>query len=327
MSHPTLRPAGLDDAEAVRFLINAGYTADGIPAALAAEEMSDFLSGPHLDPARDTRAAMVGGELVGFARVYHRPSQEREAWAYLDGMVHPDHRGRGIGRELAAWQLSGAQQRLADASDGLDRVLRVEIYPAQQDKERLFSHLGFAPVRWFEEMLRPLDDVPEAAPHGFVVVPWDSSRSAQLRELKNDAFRDHWGSTPVDQASWDQWMDDFGTRLDLSFMAVAGETIVGYSLNGHYPQDEAIHGRREGWIESLGTHRDWRGRGVASALISASCRAFREAGFTHAALGVDTDNPTGARGLYAGLGFRPDRSSKILQRNLDRLPSPPRRSG
>jgi len=53
----------------------------------------------------------------------------------------------------------------------------------------------------------------------------------------------------------------------------------------------------------------WRGRGVASALVVRSLQAFEAAGLSHAALGVDGDNPTGAAHLYRSLGFEPHRRS------------------
>jgi ribosomal protein S18 acetylase RimI-like enzyme len=42
---------------------------------------------------------------------------------------------------------------------------------------------------------------------------------------------------------------------------------------------------------------------VASALIVRSLHAFREAGFDHAAIDVDAENPSGAARLYRSLGF------------------------
>ena len=63
-------------------------------------------------------------------------------------------------------------------------------------------------------------------------------------------------------------------------------------------------GRRDGWIMGVGVLRSHRGRGIASALIAASLAAFRVAGFTHSALDVDRDNPTGAYTLYERLGYR-----------------------
>jgi hypothetical protein len=34
-----------------------------------------------------------------------------------------------------------------------------------------------------------------------------------------------------------------------------------------------------------------------------SCNVFLAAGFTHSMIGVDSENPTGAAGLYKRLGF------------------------
>ncbi len=50
-------------------------------------------------------------------------------------------------------------------------------------------------------------------------------------------------------------------------------------------------------------HVAHRGRGLASALLAHSLRAFRQAGFSQAALDVDAENPSGALRLYQKLGF------------------------
>jgi ribosomal protein S18 acetylase RimI-like enzyme len=39
-------------------------------------------------------------------------------------------------------------------------------------------------------------------------------------------------------------------------------------------------------------------------MIVSALEALRERGMSHAALGVDADNPSGAFGLYERLGFR-----------------------
>lgn len=83
-----------------------------------------------------------------------------------------------------------------------------------------------------------------------------------------------------------------------------------------FPGDKAVTGRLDGWIDLLSVVRSHRGRGVASALIIASLRSFQEAGFTHAALGVDSENPTGADRVYERLGFRPMHRSVMHQLQL-----------
>ncbi len=50
--------------------------------------------------------------------------------------------------------------------------------------------------------------------------------------------------------------------------------------------------------------------------------AFAEAGFDHAALDVDSENPTGAFRLYRALGFEPDHRAITFQIALDPEPAP-----
>jgi ribosomal protein S18 acetylase RimI-like enzyme len=99
--------------------------------------------------------------------------------------------------------------------------------------------------------------------------------------------------------------------LDLSDIALAGDEVIGYTINEHYPEDEELLGRRDGWIGTLGVARQHRGRGVATSLIASSIDRFRKAGLTHASLGVDADNPTGAHRLYYRLGFDLEKRSVI----------------
>ena len=56
--------------------------------------------------------------------------------------------------------------------------------------------------------------------------------------------------------------------------------------------------------------------GVASALIVASLRELRDRDMEIGALGVDSDNPTGALGVYERLGFRPDKRSAAYRKPL-----------
>ena len=126
--------------------------------------------------------------------------------------------------------------------------------------------------------------------------------------MRNAAFADHWGSAPVDQASWHSLVRGHGARADLSVVAVEEATgeVVGALPQPRLPGGRArLTGRQEAWIENLATCRPWRGRGLASSMIAWSMWAFAEAGFSHAMIAVDTDNLTGAARLYRSLGFEP----------------------
>ena len=48
---------------------------------------------------------------------------------------------------------------------------------------------------------------------------------------------------------------------------------------------------------------EFRGRGVAQALLADAMRRFAAAGMDKASLDVDSENPTGALALYTKMGY------------------------
>jgi len=303
--------------DAMAAVANASLRHDGIPQHLEPEELAEELES--LDPERDLRVVEVGGVVVAYAWVWYHRSGERLERAHLFGHVHPEHRGRGIGRGLVTWGVERATELMRDAPPGLPRYVRAEVYEQVAAGHRLFVGAGFAPVRWFEELLRPLvegDREPSGgAPGGYRLVAWTDERADELRDVRNESFADHWGSTPWTRERYVEVVTGFGTRTDLSAVAVHTGTgeVAAIALAGHYPLDEALTGRREGWIQVLGTRAAHRGSGLASALVQDCCRRFAAAGFTHAALSVDADSPTGASRLYRSLGFEPARRSTTYE--------------
>ena len=102
----------------------------------------------------------------------------------------------------------------------------------------------------------------------------------------------------------------YGARPDLSVVALdADGAVVAHCMCSRYPEDDALLGRSDGWVSYLGTLPQWRGKGLASALIIESLHRFAADGLTHASIGVDADSPTGAARLYRSLGFEPNQRS------------------
>jgi mycothiol synthase len=309
-----LRPAGPADLEAIFALQTRVERHDRLPIATPLAEFEDWLDDPHLHFATDTRLVETGGQVVAWGRTWHNPSGVREERAYLDGAVDPAHRGRGIGTALITWQVERATEQLRAATATLPRYLRAQAYDFEESAGRLYRRHGLMPVRYLDELLRPLDDLPPVdPPPGIEVGGWQTSLSEEIRNMYNEAYVDNWGSTPLDRPAWEYELGSSGVRLDLSPLAIDGGRVIGASLNAHFPEDVEVTGRRDGWIHKLAVSRSHRGRGIASALIGASLAAFRGAGFDHAMLGVDTENPSGAHHLYQRLGFRPVARSIVYQ--------------
>ena len=320
MDDTELRPARVDDIAALAELVRKAEAHDGVPRFLLAEELALDLGAPHVDLDADTRVAVRHGELVGFAYVWNPPAQHRLERAELVGEVAPEHRATGVGRALLDWSVSRARERFTGRAHDLARFIRVSAYDWLEDRHRLYRRLGFDAVRWHDELVRPLDALPSVrVPAGLTLLPWPDDRDDEIRVMRNAAFADHWGSTVVEAEQWHDFVRGYGARPDLSVVAVddGAGGVVGMCANHVYPEDETVTGRREAWIANVATLRAARDRGVASALIAWSLAAFSDAGFSHAMLDVDTENPTGAARLYRKLGFEPHRRAITYEIEVD----------
>jgi ribosomal protein S18 acetylase RimI-like enzyme len=91
----------------------------------------------------------------------------------------------------------------------------------------------------------------------------------------------------------------------MSVVETATGATVAYQLASFDPEYRLRSGYDEGFTDLLGVRRAWRGRGLASALLAEAMRRFKAGGMAHAGLGVDTENPTGALGLYTRMGYTP----------------------
>jgi mycothiol synthase len=309
------RPATVDDAAAIAELYHACYEIDG-EHLKAASEFRTELEDANNDPAHDSIVAVTGeGAIVVFGMVHAPAGDQTERRCFPWGTVHPAYRHRGIGRFLLEWQEIRGRQRLAASGDGVPRWIRLSAYDGQTDRIELFERFGYQRVRYFAEMIRDLGlPIPGGAvPEGVEIRVWSDELRAPSRLIHNASFADHWGSQPFSEYSWDHDFDEFFLPK-ASFMAFEAENPVAYLRSSAYPHEFESRGHSEGWIEGLGTLPSHRRRGIASALLIKAMEAYGQHGLSFAALGVDSESPTGAFGLYRGLGFEVEKTSINFQK-------------
>ena len=300
----TLRSFTPDDAPRLAAIATESSCADGQPIAVTAEEILEEFCITNCDPATDVVVACTGEEIVGYGFTYmlHNPGGDERC--YVFGHVDPPMRRRGIGSLILDATIRRATEILRSSHGAGDQFVRTDCLDTNADARALFERAGLTPVRWFTELARTIEPPLEAIiPEGVAIEPWSAHPEEVLRTLKNDAFADHWGSTPTSLENWRQLTSGFGARPDLSFVAVANETPVGLLLTHRFPLDDELIGARYGWIDKLATSRSWRGKGIASSLIAHAIDAYRAEHLTHVALGVDASSQTGANRLYESLGF------------------------
>ena len=263
-------------------------------------------------PDRDLQGLELDGRLVGLGRHSWR---ERPAVVNhrVEVYVHPDLRRQGHGSRLLAWAEARARESAMEphgiASDkvhqfgsaGADNLAASPAFAAAR---------GFVPYRHHADMRRPLADpireVP--VPDGLDVRPVVEAHHRAIWDADEESFRDHWDHAEPVEGDYERFFGDPDIDTTLWQVAWDGGEVAGLVLNTIYRHENENTGEQVGWLDSVATRRPWRGKGVASALISRSLHVLRERGMEIAALGVDTANPTGARGLYESFGFRPTKT-------------------
>ncbi|MFC4242385.1 GNAT family N-acetyltransferase [Gryllotalpicola reticulitermitis] len=318
--HPDIvvwRPLTATDAPALGRLHAAADAVDHPDWVTPEAELRDRLSRSYVDLEHDSIAGISRtGDIVayGLNLVDQKPSTLVRV--ILNGAIDPAVRGRGLGRQLLQWQRGRGQQQLAASDLALPGWI-LSWQPAHNESAVALARLlGFRPVRYSDTLTRDLTKpiTPHEPDPAIRIVPWTPSLSAATLDAHRAAFRDHWGSQPTGEETWSGLLDGPFIRHDLTFLAVPvddPENVVGYAVTSVFEHDFESQGYTSSYLDLLGTRSAWRGRGIASALLSRVLTATKTAGLERVVLDVDSENPTGAVGLYVAQGFEPNDDRQV----------------
>ncbi len=299
---------GPGDGAAIADILNAESAAWGIDEIVTAAEVeSDLAHADEEDPGRTLVVAEIHGRPLAYARRTWHDRGVFRAYEHV-GHVHPDLARRGVGMALLRHQAAALRDLAASHGASGDRRLFTWADERRVAATALIVSEGYAEVRRYVDMERPtLASLPAAAPPpGIDVRPADPRDPASLRAIlaaEDEAFRDHWGHHEISPDEVAEVLAE--PDLDPTFWRIAwdGGAIAGVVRPVVYAEENARFGRRRVWIDRVSVRRAWRGRGLGSALLVEALAEARTRGLTSAGLGVDTDNTTGALGLYERLGF------------------------
>ena len=305
----THRPLSRDDLPAVAALYAAAERVDDTGEHHDAADLAEYWFAPYVEVDRDTRVVLDGDDVVAVGTTIAPPTF-RDAYAvHLDGRVHPDRRGEGIGRALLEWQVARGREIHAERHPEAPGRVTVLHQATIGGQEGLLRRAGFTAARWFQVMSRPLTELP--APRvvdGVELVPFDWPRDEQVRHAHNAAFTEHYGSSERDRTSWEtMFTGQRAFRPDLTVLAIGADAgsdaVLGYVLAYVHDADTAATGKVDAYYGQIGVVPAARGRGLSKALIGAALQAAADAGCDSASLEVDTDNVDEAQGLYRAMGF------------------------
>ena len=301
------RPITRSDSVAMNTLLLAVEAHDQRGWVDTLEDRERNIDDPESNPATDSLAAFLpDGQLIAYGWVFTPPASETQCISFLDGVVHPDYRGRGLGTYILEWTEHRGRQIQNGIPGAQTRFLRLNTNQHLPDSQKLFEQQGFQPVRYYYRMRRDLSQpIPEVQLPGHLQLQtWNSDFNSAALQVVNETFEDHWGNIPLNEEHFQTWIIQHEYfRPQLSFMVMDGHEIAGLTINKIKVAENEANGAQEGWIGTLGVRRAWRRQGVASAILCASMRAFKAAGMETVGLTVDSDNLTGALRIYERLGF------------------------
>ena len=178
-------PAVTSDAAAVTEVVVALESSLYGQTTFSQADLEDEWS--DLDLEQDARVVRDGDRIVGYGLVRERG----ELWR-VEGYVHPDALGRGIGKLIATELERNVIRR------GAGRVQNA-VLEADAAARELLESLGYGAVRVFRELRIELEAPPAAPawPDGLRVVPFDPERDAlEFHAAHEEAFADGWDQTP-----------------------------------------------------------------------------------------------------------------------------------
>jgi mycothiol synthase len=241
------------------------------------------------DLARDVVLVREGPRLVGYGFVVSFPRG-----ALADGYVHPDAKGRGLGRYLVR-TLEARGRELVPQGPKLETYVSVND-PAGQ---RLMQAEGFAGARRWLRMVVDLGRRPVVPKlPGIEIRPLRPGEERELHDVFERSFHGHWGHVPKSfEAWWGEVDQASGGDRSLFFAAERDGRLVGETSG--VPQRFGM-----GWIGTVGVVPEARGLGVGRALLLRILAEFWARGERRVGLAVDAANETGATRLYESVGMR-----------------------
>jgi mycothiol synthase len=186
----SVRPATVDDAPAINELVNAADTAvQGWSESSEGELLGWWRM---IDLEHNSWVLLEGEEVAAYAVGFaHADMLE------LDGFVHPEQRGRGLG----AWLVARAEGRAREL--GKQRLLAFSL-AGDNRAHRLFEQFGMRDLRRYYRMMIDLESEP-APPRwaaGLHVGTFEPEDAKAFHDALREAFEDEWNFVRMPFEEW-----------------------------------------------------------------------------------------------------------------------------
>jgi mycothiol synthase len=302
---------GKSDYPSMIVIMRETTKADHEDRAITLKDLEhDYAHLTNCDPKQDMLFAEVDGKAIAHSRVEWWQEEDPNDRIYsLFANIIPQWREQGLEEAMLSW----CQNRLRKIAEGhpqdSKRFFQTYSSAFKPTYNDLLETLGYSPARYFIEMSRSLENIPQAnLPEGITTRPVQEAEWPAVWAASNEAFRDHWGYSQPTEEDYQSYKGSKYFQPELWQVAWDGDQTVSSVMNYIEKDYNEKFNKKRGWTENISTLKDWRRRGIAKALIVRSMHMHKAKGMTEVGLGVDTNNPNGALKLYQNLGYEKEKT-------------------
>jgi ribosomal protein S18 acetylase RimI-like enzyme len=301
-----LRAPGSHDSGAVTDVVVAGDVAEYGEPNFTEDDLLDDWKRPRFELDSDAWV-LTGptGRVVGYAYIWEA---DVDRGFEADAFVVPEYHDRGLGNTL----LDLIETRAFEVARG--RPMTIGMYASTKNsaKRAVLERRGYTPTHSVLRLKIDLERRPpdEARPPaGIELRAYRDGDIEGVRGAMLDAFRGHHRYTP---RRLDEWLE---LRLRhpafdpaLWRVAVADDEVVAavlvYDVGG------------TGYMSSVGVRKEWRGIGVAQALVADAYAALRERGQMRVLVSLDAEGADAATRLFEESGMHVHEQHDWFSRDL-----------
>lgn len=248
--------------------------------------------------------AAQAGEAIGYSRLGWYSSRPQTRLYYQISFLRAEK------RFLWSALIAENERRLQEIASGhtpvTERYFQAWASDYQSEWKNVLEKMNYQVARRFNNMLYHLGEAPsQPLPAGLEIRPVLPEHMHQVWEAQREFNAGLFENVAEDwlEEKYPAWLANPENQPAFWQAAWDGDRLAGMML-ARLDEAAAPHPGKHGHTEHIYMRPQWRGRGLASALIAHSLQLLKAQGATEVELGVDAENESAAFRLYERLGYR-----------------------
>jgi mycothiol synthase len=280
--------------------------ADHNPEPITLEAIAHVLA--HMDGLSREQGVIIAaleGMPIGYSRLGWYSSRPETRLYYQISFMIPEQ--RALWPALIAENERRLDQIAAGHPPVPERYFQAWASDYQKDWIAVLGSSAYRVARRFNNMLYTLGDAPTMPmPAGLEVRPVLPEHMRKVWEAQKEMNGGLFENVAEDwlDEKYPAWLANPENNPRFWQVAWEGDQLAGMVLARIDAKEDGKQSGKHGYTEHIFVRPQWRGRGLASALIARSLQVLKEQGVTEAELGVDAENESAAFRLYERLGYK-----------------------